>query len=350
MKIQRNYGVDLLRLVLMYMVCMLHTLGHGGILYATEAGTIKFKVFWLMEIFSYCAVNGFAIISGYMSTDRPQKYEKLVDMWFQAFFYSFVISVLLTVAGGNIEVTKKEVISWAMPVAYDKFWYFTAFFALFFTIPILNRFVVKIDEKTAKKGIIILIILFGTWNLFANAFKVQNGYSAFWLMILYCIGAFAKMAKVFETKKTSTLLAIWGICIFITWIMCVHYGNKIFVNYISPTMILSGLIMVVLFARIHLKGTIISRLSPLAFGIYLFQQNQIIWEKYLNNAFSFVLNKSVVVGVLYAIICAGVIFIIGLCVEFARSKFVGILKVHQISKRIVSFIQYLLEKAIILFD
>ena len=296
MKIQRNYGVDLLRLVLMYMVCMLHTLGHGGILYATEAGTIKFKVFWLMEIFSYCAVNGFAIISGYMSTDRPQKYEKLVDMWFQAFFYSFVISVLLTVAGGNIEVTKKEVISWAMPVAYDKFWYFTAFFALFFTIPILNRFVVKIDEKT------------------------------------------------------STLLAIWGICIFITWIMCVHYGNKIFVNYISPTMILSGLIMVVLFARIHLKGTIISRLSPLAFGIYLFQQNQIIWEKYLNNAFSFVLNKSVVVGVLYAIICAGVIFIIGLCVEFARSKFVGILKVHQISKRIVSFIQYLLEKAIILFD
>lgn len=100
-----------------------------------------------------------------MSTDRPQKYEKLVDMWFQAFFYSFVISVLLTVAGGNIEVTKKEVISWAMPVAYDKFWYFTAFFALFFTIPILNRFVVKIDEKTAKKGIIILIILFGTWNL-----------------------------------------------------------------------------------------------------------------------------------------------------------------------------------------
>ena len=169
-------------------------------------------------------------------------------------------------------------------------------------------------------------------------------------MILYCIGAFAKKAKVFENKKTSTLLAIWGICILITWIMCVHYGNKIFVNYISPTMILSGLIMVVLFSRIHLKGTIISRLSPLAFGIYLFQQNQIIWEKYLNNAFSFVLNKSVVVGVLYAIICAGAIFIIGLCVEFVRSKFVGILKVHQISKGIVSFIQYLLEKAIILFD
>lgn len=188
----------------------------------------------------------------------------------------------------------------------------------------------------------------GIW--FANAFKVQNGYSAFWLMILYCIGAFAKKAKVFENKKTSTLLAIWGICIFITWIMCVHYGNKIFVNYISPTMILSGLIMVVLFARIHLKGTIISRLSPLAFGIYLFQQNQIIWEKYLNNAFSFVLNKSVSSRSSLCNHMRMCNFYYCLCVEFARSKFVGILKVHQISKRIVSFIQYLLEKAIILFD
>ena len=29
MKYERNYGIDLLRLVLMYMVCMLHTLGQG---------------------------------------------------------------------------------------------------------------------------------------------------------------------------------------------------------------------------------------------------------------------------------------------------------------------------------
>ena len=31
----RNHGIDLLRLVLMFMVCMLHTLGQGGILNAS---------------------------------------------------------------------------------------------------------------------------------------------------------------------------------------------------------------------------------------------------------------------------------------------------------------------------
>ena len=90
MKYERNYGIDLLRLVLMYMVCMLHTLGQGGILGVCQAGTVEYKAFWFLEILSYCAVDGFAIISGYMAVDRPRKYEKLVDMWFQAFFYSFV--------------------------------------------------------------------------------------------------------------------------------------------------------------------------------------------------------------------------------------------------------------------
>lgn len=31
-KIKCNYGIELLRLTLMYMVCMLHTLQQGGIL------------------------------------------------------------------------------------------------------------------------------------------------------------------------------------------------------------------------------------------------------------------------------------------------------------------------------
>lgn len=79
---QRNYGIELLRLVLMYMVCILHTLGRGGVLGACEAGTTGFRVFWLIEILSYCAVDGFAIISGYTAADKPRKYEKLADMWF----------------------------------------------------------------------------------------------------------------------------------------------------------------------------------------------------------------------------------------------------------------------------
>ena len=76
MKNERNYGIDLLRIVLMYMVCILHTLGCGGVLAACTEGTTPHKVFWLLEILSYCAVDAFALISGYTATDKMRKFEE----------------------------------------------------------------------------------------------------------------------------------------------------------------------------------------------------------------------------------------------------------------------------------
>lgn len=82
---ERNYGIDLLRLVFMFMVCLYHTLGHGGILKASS-GTEGYKAFWFFEIISCCAIDGFAVISGYTASVRSHKYFKIVDMWFQTFF------------------------------------------------------------------------------------------------------------------------------------------------------------------------------------------------------------------------------------------------------------------------
>ena len=42
---ERNYGIDFLRLVFMYMVCILHTLGQGGVLNAITQGSNEYKVF-----------------------------------------------------------------------------------------------------------------------------------------------------------------------------------------------------------------------------------------------------------------------------------------------------------------
>lgn len=56
---ERNGGIDLLRLVLMYMVCMLHTLQQGGILGAISAETNRGCGYSLINTFSYCAVDGF---------------------------------------------------------------------------------------------------------------------------------------------------------------------------------------------------------------------------------------------------------------------------------------------------
>lgn len=355
MKNERNYGLDLLRIVLMYMVCIMHTLACGGVLAACTEGTMPYKVFWLLEFLSYCAVDAFALLSGYTATGKMRKFEKLADMWFQAFFYSFVITAILTIAGLNPGWNVKDLVKAALPVTFGAFWYFTAFFALFFAIPVLNRFIFSVDEKAARCALVLLIALFSGIELLAGAFNTREGYSALWLMVLYCVGALAKQGKVFERKRSLTLAAAWIVCVLITWFVLtwfvhVFIGSRRLTSYVSPTIVASGLIMVILFSRLRPKGTVVKKLSPLVFGIYLFQLNPVIWTTYLQGRASFVAQAGVATGVGYMFIIAGGIFLSGLIVEFVRSRLAKIMRIPVLSQKIVALIQWVLQKVLIVLN
>ena len=63
---KRNLGIDLLRIFAMLMVVCLHVLGLGDVLEGAEGVPVKHELFWLLEVGSYCAVNCYALISGYV--------------------------------------------------------------------------------------------------------------------------------------------------------------------------------------------------------------------------------------------------------------------------------------------
>lgn len=340
----RNYGIDLLRLVLMFMVCVLHTLGQGGVLDACTEGTVRYNTFWFIEILAYCAVDAFALITGYVASDKPQKYEKLVNMWFQVFFYSFIVSLVAMFCGigGNLGI--KELIKSALPVTFNRFWYITAYLGLFFAIPILNKFIFSIDKQTAKKTLIILLILFSILGVLGEPMRTYKGYSVLWLMVLYLIGAIASKIELFKNKKTITLILYWMGCIILTWGTLAIFGTKRLVKYISPTILLSGILMVILFSRMKLKGKIISKLSPLALGIYLFHSNKVLWVNVIKDAFVFITEKNIAVGVLLVFGIAAVIFLAGLIVEFVRSKLAELIKLPELSKKIVALCEKILNK------
>lgn len=188
MEKQRNYGIDLLRLVLMLMVCLLHVLGQGGVLAASVDRPVHNGLFYLLEVGAYCAVDAFAMISGYTASNRPQKWHRLAQMWTQAFFYAFVLTLLLDLLLPGVQIEPKKYIRHAMPVMGQSFWYFSVYFALFFAMPMLNGFLFSLTESGARKALIILILLFSVMSCANDTFLLGNGYSALWLMVLYCGG------------------------------------------------------------------------------------------------------------------------------------------------------------------
>lgn len=153
-----------------------------------------------------------------------------------------------------------------------------------------------------------------------------------------------KKIKLFETKKSITLILLWILCILSTWGIYVFLGNSKLINYISPTILFSAMIMVILFSRLKIKTTIISKIVPFVFGIYLFQVNQVVWNNIIKNAFGFVANKSILIGTSYVLGLAFIIFATGMIIEFIRNKIARIIKIPSLSKKIALIMDKIIEK------
>ena len=74
---ERNYGIDLFRIVSMFMVVVLHVLGQGGILDGTIGVAGNYETAWFLETAAYGAVNCYALISGYVGIRSRYRYSTL---------------------------------------------------------------------------------------------------------------------------------------------------------------------------------------------------------------------------------------------------------------------------------
>ncbi len=64
---KRHAGIELFRIVSMLMVIVLHILAHGGVLLNVRIDSMGGFSIWYMDAMAICAVNCFALISGYVT-------------------------------------------------------------------------------------------------------------------------------------------------------------------------------------------------------------------------------------------------------------------------------------------
>lgn len=328
---ERNYGIDLLRPILMFMVCVLHILGKGGILSAVSFGTVEYKTFWLIETFAYFAVDAFAIISGYMASyDKPCKPRKIIGLWFQVFFYSFVVTAIFAASGLYSEFSKIALCRAALPVTFGTYWYVTAYFVVFLFAPIINKFIAGTSENTARKLLLVFFFIFTVLESVNFSFKTVGGYSPLWLVVLYIVGALSKKANLFANKKTWALAVAGIICLLISYFLLIFAKADRFISYISPTMVAAALVTVIIFSRIKIKGKIISKISPLAFGIYLFQMSPAVWAL-LDGATAKMISENLGIAVLQVFLFSAALWAAGLIVDFIRSLLFKFLHIKEFS-------------------
>lgn len=315
MKTTRNTGVDLLRIVSMCMIVMIHMNSYGKASTGIETYSVKYFVSQGLSFWISCAVNCYALISGFVNntTDFSRRHFKsIARMWGKVFTYSVGLMVVFVLFRG-IELTDKKTMAAAFfPAMSMQYWYFTDYLPVIFLMPFMNLFLEKIELKKLRQLVMVLLFLFSVipWVTQTDWFGLNNGFSTFWLIILYIVGVWIRieLPECRISQKTLLISSFMLIGLQIAIRYCLDIiGNMIgkenlmhaFSGYISPFIVLEACIMLALFARIKwTRQTVqnfISKMGAASFGVYLIHDNYYVRNYLLMNRLKFLANYSTLI-------------------------------------------------------
>lgn len=304
----RNYGIDLLRIIAMLYVVILHSLGRGGVLNTSEVGSPQYMVAWFMELWAYCAVDIFALISGYVGfseVEKKQKYSSYIVMWLQVVTYGIVVTEVYGMINADA-VTIQDYWDMLKPVSNNLYWYFTAYTGVFIIMPFLNAAVRGCSEKQLKRLLIIMFIVFSCFDNIVKSLGMGNGYTFIWIALLYLVGAAIKKCNIGKNIKPATAFIGIVILIILSWLWKIYgfefkilgkvVNNHLFVAYTSPTICAVAMLYIVGFSKIRFPKMIekvIGFLAPGAFAVYILNNQRFIWNYMMNERFTYLSTCSV---------------------------------------------------------
>lgn len=362
---ERNYGIDTLRLISMLMVVVLHVLGFG-VLTHSYPFTPKGEMFWSLEILCFATVNIYAIISGFVGYKSSHKSSNLVYLCLQVIFFALIFTTLdiAILLNQGAEISFKNVFFNLFP-SIKYYWYFSAYFCLFFFMPILDKIIDYASRKSLKIAAIFCFTVFCCWSqLFNTVSSLRWGYSVLWIALLYLLGAY--ISKYDPLKNRSKLFCFLGffICIALTAasrtlialtsqaILGYYDYYNILVSYTSPTITLGAIFLVCGFSKIKLKKDfakkIIAFLTPMAFGVYLIHCHPAIFLR-METVFAWIPQYHTLIGLLLVIGISLAIFLVCLFADWLRLLIFKLCKIKTLSTWIASAISKITARLLGLF-
>ena len=344
---KRNYGIDSLRIAAMFFVTALHIVGIGGIITGSTLLSPQFLTAQLLRIAMLCAVNCYALISGFAGWDKKPKLSGLVFLWLRAVLFCLLATCLFS---RNHSLDYKTWLSALLPVTTGQYWYLTAYTGLFVLMPLLNLAVEKMPKRelTVTLGGILLLFSVLPISPLTDAFYLHDGYSVLWLAVMYLLGGYLGKYDVLSRFSRRTWGLIYLGSVLFAWaprMLVLHwrphywydaYGN-ILIEYTSPTMVLAAVSLVALFSRLRLPegaGRRISRLSGRAFGIYLAHAHPLVFRFLLEGRFAYLGSASVPVLVFTILGAALGICLAGILYDWllTRAVLTGLLKLLRLDR------------------
>ncbi len=298
---QRNFGLDILRNLSVFLIVLYHFLHHGVFLENAIGAN------WYIENILHCiflvAVNVFVLISGYFLSfsEKPFKLKKFLNLLFQASFYSTIIYLFFCCVGYE-QFTLFGLYQNVFTFLTNRYWFLTTYLIMYLASPFLNMIVKNISKKQFAFllcGILFLCLLTGNFGM-SGTLYLSNGFSVFWFVLLYLIAGGIRKFDLFKIKNWILIVTYFVALIFL---ICqkifpefaqsdvVKYIFNIRITYDSFFVLICSVALFTLFSRIGQTtnkklSNFIKVLASTGFGVYLLHDNNLVRSKIYGDWFA----------------------------------------------------------------
>lgn len=217
------------------------------------------------------------------------------EHWVVVVFWGYV----MTLVGGIVTrhlPSPLQAISPLFPILRDQYWYFTAYFYLFFIMPILNEGLRAADKKGHKfllGAIGLFVCVYSVLPSGGDTLSLYRGYSVIWVTIVYVVGGLIRILWKNQLPIWSLSLGVvgfWGATIVLQYALPAKPSSAV-CSYTSPLTFGMAILVFLLCLRVPVKGIRVRRfvetLSLCSFGIYLIHVQPYfwvnVWKRYLAN-------------------------------------------------------------------
>ena len=343
----------MLRIIAMFSIAVHHILIHGGVLNHCNDNSIQYRFSWLINTLVFCAVDIFALISGYVLCQKHVTIMHFLKLWARVAFYSLLCTIIADIFL-DVTVGTKGYINALAPLTHCTYWYFTAYTGLLVLAPLMNIAIHHCKISFLKKLFVVILFMFSILGSYYKIFNLNNGYSFVWVTLLYILGAIIKKCEIGKNLKGYIMIG----CIVILYL--ISYIHKLFgthnrdllVLYTSPTLLIISILFLIMFSRMKIKPNLkrfIIFASPSVFSVYLIHDHPYIQQNLIKNSFQFLSKENIVTMFMIVTSTAVIITIGGIFIDkirialFKKLKIEeGLLKVSEIGNNILGkMIQHL---------
>lgn len=300
-----------------------------------------------MQNAAFCAVNCYALVSGYLMLGKKIKPSRITELWFEVFFYSVGLSAIMISIYREF-FSAQNIVYALTPIISKQYWYMTAYFLMYLFIPMMNKFAEAADKKSFTAVIaVILLLTTGSFIIGKDGFKFSEGYSPIWLMVMYLVGAYMKKFGVGAKMKWYSALLFYIIsvgCNFALNIFLKDPMKKIFtddtVNYLtytSPFVVLSAIFLFIFFSKLKFgKKTekLINYITPAALGVYLIHTHPLVFNKLMKDIAMPLVNHGTAAMIFGSVAMALAVFIICIVIDLLRIQLFRLIRINALCKKL----------------